>query len=260
MKKYVLFLFIFCLFQSGICQNKKDQEVSIVSHTVQMGETVRMISRKYLVDPSEIYRLNKFAIDGVSQGQVLQIPVPVKEPVYQEEQPSVPEVPEVPEVPKPQIQNEKPVGEKLNGIEIIDHTSQSEHTVVNGETLYSLSRMYNISVDEIKMSNGDALNKGLKIGQIVKIPATKIISNESSSIGSAITPSAINNQEKINKPNADILSNESQIISHKVERKETLYSLSKKYKVTIDEITAQNPELAQHGLQVGEVLQIRINK
>lgn len=254
MKKFVLFLFVVCLFQTGICQNKKDQEVSIVSHTVQMGETIRMISRKYLVDPSEIYKLNKFAVDGISQGQVLQIPVPVKEPVYQQEEPAAPEVPE------PQIQQEKSNPEKKNGVTIIDHESQSEHTVVNGETLYSLSRMYNISVDEIKMSNGEALNKGIKIGQIIKIPGTKIISNEASSIGSAVTPSASVNQEKINKKDADAPSDESEIISHKVERKETLYSLSKKYNVTVDEITAQNPELAQHGLQVGEVLKIRTNK
>lgn len=254
MKKFVLFLMVVCFFQTGICQNKKDQEVSIVSHTVQMGETVRMISRKYLVDPSEIYKLNKFAVDGISHGQVLQIPVPVKEPVYQQEETIAPEVPE------PQSQQEKPSSEMKNGVTTIDHELQSEHTVVNGETLYSLSRIYNISVDEIKMSNGDALNKGLKVGQIVKIPGTKIISNEASSIGSAVTPSASVNVENRDKPITEVSSDASEIISHKVVHKETLYSLSKKYNVTVDEITAQNPELAQHGLQVGEILKIRINK
>lgn len=254
MKKFVLFLFVVCLIPSGICQNKKDQEVSIVSHTVQLGETVRMISRKYLVDPSEIYKLNKFAIDGISQGQVLQIPVPVKEPVYQENEPAVNDVPEV------EIKQEQTMPKKEIGVTVINHDSQSDHTVVHGETLYSLSRMYNISVDEIKMSNGDSLNKGLKVGQIVKIPGTKTLGIEESTVGSAVTPSVSIQSEKANSVNESGSSAESSSVLHKVAPKETLYSLSKKYNVTVDDIKAQNPQVAQHGLQIGQILKIETTK
>ena len=72
--------FIVCSLCNGFGQNrKKDQEVDIINHEVQLGESVRLISKKYLVDPAEIYKLNKFAVEGISQGMVLKIPVPRKE-------------------------------------------------------------------------------------------------------------------------------------------------------------------------------------
>jgi hypothetical protein len=66
-KRILLFLVIFiCLDVSGQSR-KKDQEVEIINHEVQLGESVRLISKKYLVDPAEIYKRNKFAVDGISQ-------------------------------------------------------------------------------------------------------------------------------------------------------------------------------------------------
>lgn len=269
MRKFLLFLFAVCYLQTGIGQNNKNQEVDIVSHTVELGETVRMISRKYLVSPTEIYKLNKFAVDGVSQGQVLQIPVPRKESVFQQEEtPSE----NTSESEQAEIKNDEPIAEKpitvkkvksekQNSVTVIDHNSQTDHTVLAGETLFSLSRMYNISVDEIKLSNGNGLKKGLKVGQIVKIPGTKTLGENESSLGSDVTPSAeVNFAQSKSVTNETIVSDETETISHKVVAKETLYSLSKKYKVTVEDIKSQNPELANHGLQVGEILKIRINK
>ena len=120
--------------------------------------------------------------------------------------------------------------------------------------------MYNISVDEIKMSNGDSLNKGLQVGQIVKIPGTKTLGIEESTVGSAVTPSASIQSEQTNSVNEALSSAKSKSVSHKVEPKETLYSLSKKYNVTVDDIKAQNPEVAQHGLQIGQILKIETTK
>ncbi len=80
MKRVLLLTVITCVFLIGFAQNKKkNQEVDIVSHQVPVGETVRTISKKYIVNPSEIYKLNKFAIEGISAGMVLQIPVLRKE-------------------------------------------------------------------------------------------------------------------------------------------------------------------------------------
>ncbi|MBL0013347.1 MAG: LysM peptidoglycan-binding domain-containing protein [Flavobacterium sp.] len=72
----VVTLFVtFCGFSQS---KKKEQEVDIITHEVKLGESVRMLSKKYLVDPAEIYKLNKFAVEGISEGMVLQIPVPRK--------------------------------------------------------------------------------------------------------------------------------------------------------------------------------------
>ena len=73
--KLALFLILFLSFQFG---HSQDESVEIVTHRVALGETMLMISKKYLVSPTEIYRLNKKAIDGVSEGMILYIPQPIK--------------------------------------------------------------------------------------------------------------------------------------------------------------------------------------
>lgn len=75
-RKLVLFLVFLLTFQIGYSQ--EDDDVEIVTHKVALGETMLMISKKYLVSPTEIYRLNKKAIDGVSEGMILYIPQPIK--------------------------------------------------------------------------------------------------------------------------------------------------------------------------------------
>ena len=85
MKKIFMAFFAICILSNTFGQNKKkDQEVDIIDHQVQLGESVRLISKKYLVDPGEIYKLNKFAVEGISQGMVLKIPVPKKEVAVKE--------------------------------------------------------------------------------------------------------------------------------------------------------------------------------
>lgn len=265
----MLFFAAICMFQIGFAQNK-NQEVDMVSHTVQLGETVRMLSKKYLVDPAEIYRYNKFAVNGVSQGMVLQIPVPRKEPVIQQEE-AAPENAETVAQTETQSEYQEPPAEKPKTkpakskapkaqITVIDRDSPTQHTVEAGETLYSLSRKYGISVDEIKLSNG-GLKKGLKVGQVVQIPSTKAIDSTESSLGTTVTPTREVSPEKPEQEqenNTDI-SSPAGTVMHKVEPKETLYSLSKKYNVTVDEIKAQNPDIAKRGLQIGQTLTITKN-
>lgn len=51
---------------------------STISHRVQMGETVVLICKKYLVAPDDIYKLNPDAVNGISQGMVLKVPADKK--------------------------------------------------------------------------------------------------------------------------------------------------------------------------------------
>lgn len=181
MRKIVLFLFVVCVFQIGMGQAKnKEVPVTIVSHQVQLGETVRMISKKYLANPTEIYRLNKFAVNGISEGMVLQIPVPIKD------NPKVQQVIEEPQPETAVAENENQ--QQQAGVTVIDRSNQIDHTVQSGETLSGLSKKYGISIAEIKMSN-DVLNtKGLKVGQVIKIPSTRVLGENESSIGSDVVP------------------------------------------------------------------------
>ena len=135
-----------------------------------------------------------------------------------------------------------------------------EHTVLTGETLYSLSRQHNVSVEAIKTANEGTVMKGLKVGQVVKIPVSNTNANEIEPTSTASGPQSTSAQTA-NESNAAVPEQSSGriAITHTVEPKETLYSLSKRYGVTIDDIKSQNPDVEIRDLQIGQRLTITKN-
>ena len=96
------------------------------------------------------------------------------------------------------------------------------HTVTKGQGLYSISRTYGVTEDEIiKLNPGS--EKVIKVGQTLRIPQKK--SNDSSSF-------------------------------HTVQSGETLYELSRRNNVTIKEICDANPGLTVESLKAGMVISI----
>src|SRR5690554_264162 len=109
------------------------------------------------------------------------------------------------------------------------------HEVQRKNTLYSIAKEYNVEINDIIAANPevkDGLNRKMKI----KIPVAKIKGDT-------------NQTEYILPAEA------SPYVTHLVEKKETLYSLSKKYEVSIDSITAVNNGLPG-GLRVGELINL----
>ncbi|MFD1095419.1 amino acid ABC transporter substrate-binding protein [Salegentibacter chungangensis] len=103
------------------------------------------------------------------------------------------------------------------------------HTVQKGETVYSIAKSYNISEEAIYKYNPDA-KEGIEVAAKLVIPVSEV-----------------------KKQNADV-----NFRTHKVERKETLYSLSKQYNVDIDDIKRYNKHLYAEELQTGEVVRIPV--
>ena len=101
------------------------------------------------------------------------------------------------------------------------------HKVEQGQTLYSLSKAYNIGQEEIKKVNRLTSND-IKSGQLLKIPYKKIKKPEDTS---------------------------PDFFYHKVKKGETLFSLSQKYFVSIEEIIETNPD-TKYGLREGVILKI----
>lgn len=264
-KRILLFLVIFiCLDVSGQSR-KKDQEVEIINHEVQLGESVRLISKKYLVDPAEIYKRNKFAVDGISQGMILKIPVPKKEePLAQQEetQPDPEPVAEQPRETPAEKATKKSEPVKADPEPVVYERTSDTHTVVPKETLFSLARKYGVAVDDIRSANPELQNGGLKVGQVIQIPPAK---NSGQSTAVVVAEKAT--PEKKQTPKAAptttepvavaSISSDAETITHVVAPKETLYSLSKRYNVTVDEIKQQNKSLLSKGLQIGQTLTIK---
>ena len=138
------------------------QEYKIVQHKVEVGETVRMLSQRYHVAPSEIYRINKFAVNGINQGMVLQIPVEEKVSEAKYENPDDASKAEGQEAVIVENADEKLARDNADLVLIT-------HQVEQGETLFSLAKKYSISVEELKKQNEALLKKGLRSGQVLTI-------------------------------------------------------------------------------------------
>lgn len=123
--------------------------------------------------------------------------------------------------------------QKSEEIRKIGRTKYYVHTVQQGHTLYAISKMYSVSIEEITIAN-PGVNDGLSIGEEVLIPIKSIDKKEA----------------KSNPPEIE----DGQLI-HTVVQGETLYGIAKKYKVSIEELTKNNPQLAE-GLQPGMKLLI----
>jgi len=95
------------------------------------------------------------------------------------------------------------------------------HTVKQGETMYSISRAYNVSQQDIGLHNPGAIEV-LSIGQVLKIPVLIVYE------------------------------------THTVRRSETVFSISRMYNVSINEILEANPEIDQRDLILSINQQIKI--
>ncbi|MFC4815591.1 LysM peptidoglycan-binding domain-containing protein [Flavobacterium sp. GCM10023249] len=181
---------------------------NVVKHRVTKGETITQIAKKYKITPSEIYKLNPDAQKGVDENTMLVIALPGKS------------------VAESKKKEEKKSEKKTDK----EATVVVKHEVQPKETLYTLSKQYGTTVEEIEKSNPEVKN-GLGIGQVLTITAKKGVAKKQ--------------EPKKQEP-----------VYHTVETKETKYGIAKKYGLTVEELEKKNPEIV-NGLQVGQVLLIK---
>ncbi len=129
--------------------------------------------------------------------------------------------------------------------------AQISHTVAPKETLYSLGRQYNIHPKELAAYNNLSIETGLTIGQVIKIPAK-------GKLAPVKNTAEINTQQAKVKPAVVEAGAVPQY--HKVEKKETLYRISKMYaNVTVDQIKEWN-HLTSDGVSEGTNLIVGYQK
>ena len=121
------------------------------------------------------------------------------------------------------------------------------HTIQAGETLYRLSVKYNITTQAICQANPGLSTENFRTGQVIIIP----VKSETKQVQD--TPQAATKEETTVKMNdwKDM---------HKVERKETIFSISREYGITEEELIAANPELKKGKLKKGTFLFIPYGK
>ncbi|WP_300548764.1 LysM peptidoglycan-binding domain-containing protein [uncultured Bacteroides sp.] len=114
------------------------------------------------------------------------------------------------------------------------------HTIQAGETLYKLTSMYNISAKDICEANPGLSAENFRIGQVILIPLKK--EEKPVAVQTPVEP------ENIQGPVVPRCKD-----MHKVKRKETIFSVSREYGISEQELIAANPELKQ-GMKKGQFL------
>ncbi|PZR21118.1 MAG: hypothetical protein DI539_08980 [Flavobacterium psychrophilum] len=190
--KYLV-IFIFSLAMLSTPSYAQDYK----KHKVGKGETVASIAKIYKITPYDIYRLNPDAKNGIKENTTLLIPNATKVP------------------------QTAPVKEKPTKV------ANTIHEVQPKETLFSLAKKYDVSVEDIKKVNGSTLDNGLQVGQKIIIP---------------IKGSGVAAQVKAEKK-AETKPNQPSYMYHVVEKGETKYSIAKEYGMTIQLLDELNPEV-----------------
>lgn len=156
-----------------------------IIHLVDPGETLYSISKRYKSSMNDIADATPEVKKGLHDGMILQVPY------------------------RPQVNNT---------------VRQQNHIVAKGETLYSISRIYDISVVQI-MEWNDLLSSDLEIDQVLKI-------------GGESPPQKIDYELDGMK-------------IHVVQAGEGLYALARNFDVTVDELVEWN-ELESSALNLGQ--------
>ena len=160
--------------------------------TIQPKETVYNLAKKYKVSEATLISLNpQIKERGLEVGDVIRLPKDTSSKTFS--------------VPK------------------------GTHLIKKGETLYTLSRQYNVSVDDFYAENPE-LQTGVKEGMVVKIPKKS---------GSVVI--------------------EENTINYVVQNGDSAYSILEKYNTTLDELLRLNPDVI-NGLKAGMTLKLPLQK
>ncbi|MDZ4715906.1 MAG: LysM peptidoglycan-binding domain-containing protein [Cytophagales bacterium] len=168
-----------------------------VVHQVGEKETLYSLSRRYGTTVADILTQNPTADAGLEIGQILRIPYAAKSK------------------PAPPVRT-------AEGL---------IHRVASKETLFSIARQYNVSVDDIVAWN-KLREMSLAVGQEI------LIRNKVSEVPVEVKPVVVSGAK-----------------THTVAPKETLYSIARMYGMTVPELKEWNG-IAGTELKIGQVLRV----
>ena len=207
-------------------------------HMVKQGETLFSIAKKYGLTVNELRKMNVISpTESIKVNQLLTVgksTIATKEEVLTKTQPE-----------KNPIVNE-PIGEeelvrvKPPFKETTAAAKFQMHTVAAGETLFSISKKYSITVGQIQKWN-NLNNNSISLGQ--KLVVSSLISSSST------LPKPATETSKASASSAGIK-------YHTVAQGETLYSISRKYDANVGDIKKWN-NMADNNIMVGSKIIIK---
>lgn len=188
---------------------------SFYVHTVQAGETFYSLSKLYNTDEKTIRAYNPIVIDGLKQGQMLKIPAGAS--------------------------TQKELSARKMS-KLFD-----THIVNKGETAYSISKRYGISLATLMEDNPGFDPAHLSIGQKINVRIKSQGEASSSDI-----------DQELGEYSQTLNAISPRFTHHVVAKGETLYTLSKLTGIPADTIFKYNATVLQDGLKYGSILKLPI--
>lgn len=221
-------------------------------HTVEKGQTLFFISRKYEVSIDQIQQLNPETRQGLVEGAMLKIPVknesvagpmPAPDSRYREHVVAPGEtlykiagqyqitLRQLSEANPSLVESALKPGARLRIPQVVPVAPPEDetfryHVVLNGESLFALAQKYEVDERQIVLANEPTALQPLPVGQVVRIPKQT-------------------HSPAFQAPQM-----------HVVKKKETLYGIGRQYNVSIDDLKKANPTLDWSSLKKGDEVKI----
>ena len=226
MKLFVLIFLIFLSATSVVFSQEK-----FISHQISKGETISTIAEKYKVSQKSILEFNPKAAGILKLKDVLKIP----------------------------NKNFKSVVALREVATKKKATKRIEYVVLAKETLFGIAKKFNLSVDEIKVSNPAIAKEGLKNGSTIQLIVPEHFELPVEIVDAEKTMEA----DAISAPNTDfvakntvITDEKTALLSHDVVALETKYGIAKRYGLTVIALEQLNPTIVAKQLEIGQVLRV----
>lgn len=201
---------------------------SFKSHFVEPGETLYGISKANGLTVNELVDANKDVLVGVLRsGQTLK--VPIKD------------------------------GTTIQNV-VTSNTSSSSNSnvyiVVQGDTKFGLSKRFGLTIEQLENTNQHIIPM-LQIGHKITLPTgtNYVVNSERPKVVETPKETNTSTEVKTKVQNTNVSNSSGSYISYEIQPKETLYGLSKKAGMTIDEFITLNPILSE-AVQIGMVIQM----
>jgi LysM repeat protein len=273
MKRIIIFILLFFInLTSGQTASNFDiSKHKVVLHKVTLGETMLIISKKYLVNPTEIYKVNKFSVDGLERSLILKIP-------------------------NTSIMPDDKNRVNLNAFSDSNKSKQGlleftypyyfqpiealKHFVISGETVYQIAQKYNFSVSQLLKLNKEQLKNGIKESLLLTVELStensnnqlngftknenlkeqnksklvqehseysNLISNSKQASSSLNSKAIYTKFEKFADNSNKVIS--SNIVNHEVKNGETLKSVCDKYHIQLSNLINENKEALRNSFK-----------
>ena len=237
-------LIFFSLSATGQVQSypiKKVGTTEYYVYTVEAREGFYALQRKFGISQEDVIKHNPETKDGLKVGQQVLIPIPAKQP-------------------------------ESNKDFIL-------HTVEKQQTIYGISKQYNVSQEDIKKLNPHiGKDNNIQEGFILRIPTSTNVAT-AKQVETPVQAQSVKTQQpsetpaqtqpttntQTSKPLEFHISTQSskdedkttsgEYITHTVRPKETLYAIGRHYNVFVEDIINYNPNL-ESTLKIGETIRI----